>query len=286
MVADEGFVLIGAGLPRTGTMSTRAALKIILKGNIYHMAVVVAERPDHHWFWRKVIKGEANKSEWRKVLSDFRGGVDYPISFFYKELMEVYPNAKVLLTTRDPVKWYESVKNAIYKLQCTMQSWPCTWFLSLIGRSEMFQLVDDMSSVAPKCSSSGLGMFGAVAAGEKAAVQLWHDHVTEVKKMVPAEKLLIWEVKEGWEPLCKFLDVPVPQEPFPRVNDTKEMEKNRKTVLYASWLLIVLIPMALVSTAWYCSLSSPQHILVLAGAYFGFIQLFVILAKWRLSKFG
>ena len=286
MVADEGFVLIGAGLPRTGTMSTRAALKIILKGNIYHMAALVAERTDHHSFWRKFRDGAANKSEWRKILVDYRGGLDYPISFFYKELMDVYPNAKVLLTVRDPVKWYQSVKNAIYKLQCTLQSWPCTWFLSLIGRRETIQLVDDMSSMVPACSSSRLGMFGAVAAGEATAVQFWQDHVAEVKRVVPADKLLVWEVKEGWEPLCKFLDIPVPDQMFPRVNDTEEMEQNRKTVLYASWTLIVLIPLALLMMVWCFSMDSPVCILLMGGAYVGFIQYFGYAAKRKLSKFG
>ena len=96
-----------------------------------------------------------SRSEWRIILADYRGGVDYPISFFYKEIMEVYPNAKVLLNVRDPAKWYESVHGSILKLVTTVNSWPCTWFSSLIGKRDSLSLVDKLSRPIPKCSTMG-----------------------------------------------------------------------------------------------------------------------------------
>ena len=77
-------------------------------------------------------------------------------------------------------------------------------------------------------SSSGLDLFSAVSAGQEAAVQFYQDHVEEVKRLVPADKLLVYEVKQGWKPLCDFLDVPVPEKPFPRVNDTEAMNEARR----------------------------------------------------------
>ena len=96
-----------------------------------------------------------SRSEWRTILADYRGGVDYPISFFYKEIMEVYPNAKVLLNVRDPAKWYESVHGSILKLMTTVNRWPCTWFSSLIGKRDSLSLVKTLSEPIPKCSTMG-----------------------------------------------------------------------------------------------------------------------------------
>jgi len=242
-------VLIGAGLPRTGTMSTRAALKQLLAGDIYHMETVAKERPDHHKLWWKALGGNISKSEWQTILADYKGGVDYPISFFYKEIMEVYPNAKVLLNVRDPVKWYESVHGSILQMMITVNKWPCTWFTSLVRVREKMLLVNALSRPVPQCSTMGLGMFGAVSESKEKAVKFYEEHVEEVKRHVPADKLLVWEVKEGWGPLCRFLEVPEPSTPFPRVNDTAEIMKARRNVLLMSWIVIVIIPLLLVALA-------------------------------------
>lgn len=254
-------------------MSTRTALKQLLKGNIHHMATVLHERPDQHDFWWKAMKGKASTDDWVKTLSEYRGGVDYPISFFYKEIMEAFPDAKILLNVRDPVKWYQSVKNSILKISNTETSWPCSWFDFLTGRAATTELVIKLSTIVPQCSTQGLGMFGAVSAGEKEAVQFWNEHVNEVKSVVPADRLLVWEVKEGWEPICKFLNVPVPQNPFPRVNDTDEIEKARKGLLFFSWFFIVFLPALLLLLAWYLEFTSPGPILILVTGYMAVIRL-------------
>merc|ERR1712013_30660 len=211
---QEKFVLIGAGLPRTGTMSTRSALKYLLGGDIYHMETVALERPDHHSIWWKALAGTITKSEWREILAGYRGGVDYPVSFFYKEIMTVFPNARVLLNIRDPGRWYESVHGSILQLNTTISRWPCTWFTTILGVRGSMALVDALSRPVPLCSTTGLGMFGAVEESKETAVRFFEEHVAEVKKVVPEEKLLVWEVKEGWGPLCRFLGVPEPTLPF------------------------------------------------------------------------
>jgi len=278
---QEEFVLIGAGLPRTGTMSTRAALREVLGGDIYHMETVAMERPDHHKLWWKALDGSITKSEWRVLLSDYRGGVDYPISFFYKEIMTVFPNAKVLLNVRDPAKWYDSVRGSILQLMTTANSWPCTWLTSVLGIKENMSLVDALSRPVPSCSTIGQGMFGAVEEGRETAVKFYEEHVAEVKKVVPEEKLLVWEVKEGWGPLCKFLGVAEPSTPFPRVNDTSEILSARRDIMIASWVVMVILPMVIVSLA----LVYNWDMLVVLGGYLVILLILRIL-NIKLSSSG
>ena len=76
--------------------------------------------------------------------------------------------------------------------------------------------------------SAGLSLFGAVSAGKETAVQFYQEHVAEVKRIVPEDKLLVFEVKQGWQPLCDFLNVPIPENPFPRINDTEAMNEARR----------------------------------------------------------
>jgi len=263
---DQGFILIGAGLPRTGTASTRAALQHLLRGDIYHMKAL-GERPDHQSFWKKVLDQKASMADWKDAMEDYKGGVDYPVSYFYKELMVAYPNAKVLLNVRNPVAWYQSVTNTIGRVRKITESWPGSWFVPLMGRAELTKNVHGLSNQVPSCSSSGLGMMDACAAGEETAVQFYHDHVNEVKAHVPPGRLLVWEVKEGWAPLCKFLGIPIPDQPFPRLNDTAEMDGTRKSIQRASWLIVVLVPTAMALAAYYFNFSTPAQYLGLFGGY-------------------
>jgi len=249
MEQDEGspsqeFVLIGAGLPRTGTLSTRAALGILLKGSCYHMASVLESGRDHQ-HWRRAISGQATDEEWHQVLDKhgYRAGVDYPVSLFYKEILQAYPEAKVLLNLRDPARWYHSVNNSIYTLNKTATTFPCSWFLRLTNGYDGADLAKQICYSVPRGSVLGLSMFEAITKGEESAVEFWNNHVEEVKRVVPANKLLIWEVKEGWAPLCEFLDLPTPSIPFPNENDSDMIEKSRKELVRSSWLTVVFIPL-------------------------------------------
>jgi len=254
-------------------MSTRAALKHLLGGDIYHMETVGMERPDHHKLWWKALAGTITKSEWRQILAGYRGGVDYPVSFYYKEIMAVFPEAKVLLNVRDPARWYESVQGSIFQLMTTVNRWPCTWFTTILGVRESMALVEALSRPAPTCSTTGHGMFGAVEEGKETAVRFFEEHVAEVKKVVPEDKLLVWEVKEGWGPLCKFLGVAEPTIPFPRVNDTAEILSARRDILILSWLFMVILPFTLVIL----SMTFNWNLVVVAGGYLGVLVILRLL---------
>merc|ERR1712241_325650 len=138
-----------------------------------------------------------------------------------------------------------------------------------------------LSRPAPLCSTTGHGMFGAVEEGKETAVKFYEEHVAEVKKVVPEEKLLVWEVKEGWGPLCKFLGVAEPCTPFPRVNDTAEILTARRDIMIASWLVMVILPMVMVSLALVYNLDK----LVVLGGYL-VILLILRLLNIKLSSSG
>jgi len=247
------FVLIGAGLPRTGTASTRVGMEMILPGKCHHMARVAADQSDRNvTHWLKAVSGDLTDDEWKKFIKDERlsTGVDYPISLFWKDLMRIYPNAKVLLNVRDPVRWYQSVKNTILNLVAIADSPLMRYnplmlaFFKIIGAPNMAD-VPKKTCYAPVTllgETWPKGMFGAVEDGETEAVRFFNAWKDEVIKEVPADRLLVWEVKNGWEPICKFLGVPVPKEPFPNVNDTSEQQKRisfMRRMIYGTWAVTI-----------------------------------------------
>ena len=142
----DGFVVIGAGLPRTGTNSLQIALSHLLKGPIHHMHVVHHTGDQDAAFWIKAADGKVTTQDWKAFMipQGYRGAVDFPAAAFYKELMLAFPNAKVILTVRDPSTWYDSVKNSIYRGFYEGYSFP-TWYYNLLtGQSTRLQMVEKL----------------------------------------------------------------------------------------------------------------------------------------------
>ena len=176
------------------------------------------------------------RADWKLLLEDYVAGVDYPVSLFYKEILAVYPNVKVLLTERDPVKWYESVKGSILRVNTIQISWPQSFLSRVLGLYHQNRLPYEISCYSKDGLAPGktvlkysikawtlAGLYEAVLGGKESAVKFYEDHVREVKRTVPPQQLLVFQVKEGWAPLCEFLNLPQPDTPFPRVNDTSTM---------------------------------------------------------------
>lgn len=206
----EGLTIIGAGFGRTGTASLKAALEALGFGPCYHMVEVIG-RPERVALWDGIARG--NVEDWRQVFAGYRATVDWPGCTFYEQLMDVYPDAKVLLTVRDPEQWYESVRATIYRTRdlarmldeddSSKQSFPpqvlhAQMVTELIWKRTFDDRFEDRDY----------------------ALAVFRRHNEEVKQRVPADKLLVYEVSEGWEPLCAFLGVAVPNDqPFPSLND-------------------------------------------------------------------
>ena len=205
--------LIGAGLPRTATLSQKIALEMLGLAPCYHMVNVLGDL-DQAALWRAALDGEMSLTE---IFEGFPATVDWPGSFFYRELIDLYPEAKVVLSVRDDDAWASSMHDTIWglfyddilirHLSCARASIDDRWKRYLAMMEEMWQ-------------RSGL-IDGEDTTLESMAAAV-HRYNQEVQETVPAERLLVWSPGDGWEPLCEFLGLPVPDAPFPRVNDKEE----------------------------------------------------------------
>jgi Sulfotransferase domain len=233
--------VIGAGFGRTGTWSLKAALEKLGFGPCYHMTEVFAH-PEHADIWSAAGRGEP--ADWEGVLEGYEATVDWPGCAFYEELMERHPGAKVLLSVRDPERWYESTRSTIYELTMLIDSSRTARLIfGLISRLVFGGFAGRKSSLPHDVIWQGTfdGRFE-----EKAyAIEVFERHNEEVKRRVPPDRLLVYEVKEGWGPLCEFLGVPEPEVPFPHLNDAVQMRLGTKVVR----ALATALPVALTLSA-------------------------------------
>jgi hypothetical protein len=203
--------LIGAGLPRTGTLTQKLALEQLGLAPCYHWVNVLADL-DQVELWNRAMDGEG---PWDEVFAGCQATVDWPGGYFYKELIDVYPDAKVLLSVRNPESWEPSFRETIVGLSH--------------GEALMRLLASARGEIDPRwrryldlVERMFWGPEGTFADGWAEPAQLieqFERHNEAVKRIVPAERLLVWQVTEGWEPLCEFLGVEVPSEPLPHEND-------------------------------------------------------------------
>ena len=243
MLDQDGLVVIGAGLSRTGTLSTRMALQHLLGGPCYHGSVPVVEQTQHLQSWIEMFEAEKLDPEAAKrLLNGYKGGVDWPVFPWYKELLEVFPNAKVLLTVRDPPSWFHSQKFMADTIQSMVADVPYSWFFYLLGSGNYAANVSKKYLVQHGIAGK---LNRALLAGEDACIKFYKEHVDEVKANVPPEKLLVFNVKEGWEPLCNFLDLPVPSVPFPNLNDRQAVHRLNLLFKAIIWTVMVGIPVLL-----------------------------------------
>ena len=203
--------IIGAGLGRTGTKSLQAALTELGFGPCYHMTELI-QNPAQVGGWRAASEGKP--VDWASFLRDYQATVDFPGCSFYKELMVAFPDSKVLLSVRDPDRWYESCLETIYSVSHT---WPMSWIGSYMPR------MGKVSQLARRIVWEQ--MFEGRFLDRAFALARYKRHNEEVIRHVPPERLLVFDVKQGWEPLCKFLGVPVPDVPFPHLNDAAEFKR-------------------------------------------------------------
>ncbi len=218
-------------------MSLRLALQELLGGPCYHMEVVIRDRPDHIPLWRAVARGES--MDWGKLFEDFEAAVDWPAARFYRELAERFPEAKVILTVRDPGGWYDSLRATIYRMTEVSSSFPANLMLGLGGpRRHMTAMGREVVWDDPET-------FAGSFPDREGGIAVFEQHLERVKQAIPPERLLVYNVAEGWEPLCRFLDLPVPETPFPNVNDKREFIARIRIIQRASYAFLGVL-MALV----------------------------------------
>lgn len=216
--------IIGAGFGRTGTMSLKHALEVLEYGPCYHM-IELTNEPENVKFWEKAARQK--QVNWDELFEAYHSVADFPGCLFYKELMDAYPDAKVILTVRDEEAWYESARKTIFK------SYPTWRQLVRISLGYLFnkriRLLMRVGWIINKLIFHRTFRFRMNNA-EK-AIAAYRLHNREVMEYVPEEKLLVYDVSQGWEPLCKFLEVPVPDVPFPNTNRSDHFHKMKNATL-------------------------------------------------------
>lgn len=221
--------VIGAGLPRTGTTSMKAALEHLGFGPCYHMFEILLH-PDHVERWLPVAVGP--RVDWDVVFDGYQSTQDWPASHFYRELAGAYPEAKVVLTVRDPHAWYPSLRALMQRATAISGPSTATDGTATPAAGGLPPAVEAMSRMTPVLELVGQAYFGprwrvgADLPDEGVAVAAFHQHVADVRASVAADRLLVFDVREGWAPLCSFLDVPEPSgTPFPHLNDADWMRQ-------------------------------------------------------------
>ena len=190
--------VVGTGLGRTGTKSMQTALNMLGFGPCHHMVEVFAH-PDSMQLWIDAAEG---RPDWDLIFKDYQSVVDYPGAAFWREIADHYPDAKVLHTVRDPDQWFDSTQATIFA----------------------------PDSMARRAADGVVGRFFASVRGrapsqldDRAAMtDYFRRHTEAVKAAIAPERLLVYEVGEGWDRLCAFLGVPVPAEPYPSENSRAE----------------------------------------------------------------
>ena len=197
--------VIGAGFGRTGTASMRDALVRLGFGPCDHMRENF-EHPERFALWAEALrcKDAGEPIDWRPLLAGFQSIMDWPGAYFWRELTAAHPEAKIILTVRDPERWYDSISATIFSLPDKQ-----------------------LSGVAREISHTRT--FGSRLTDRAHCQAVFARHNQAVRETIALERLLVFEVKEGWEPLCAFLDVPVPEdEPFPRVNEAATFQDEER----------------------------------------------------------
>lgn len=200
--------LIGAGFGRTGTMSLKLALEQLGLAPCHHMAELFSH-PEQAPTWHDAARGKP--TDWCEFLKDYRAAVDWPACYFWRELAAAFPDAKVLLTERDADAWYKSMEHTIFQAMARID-----------------RVADD------PVRGPQMRMASYIVAEKTFGGRLDREHVLSVykahneavKRAIPPEKLLVYDVGQGWELLCKFLGVPVPATPFPRTNTSEEFRSR------------------------------------------------------------
>lgn len=213
--------VLALGLGRTGTASLRAALKELGYTDTYHMMSASVENPPDCLCWQDAFaakfegKGKFGREEWDALLGHCQAVCDWPAVAFSKELIEAYPEAKVIITTRDVDSWHKSVLKTVNwrandpELKAVANfDWAAGLYYPMLRNFWKFFFYDDF---------------------ENRGKERFHDYYKEIRALVPPGRLLEYRVSSGWEPLCEYLGEPVPDVPFPQSNNADNFVQRCRT---------------------------------------------------------
>ena len=214
--------VIGAGFPRTGTTSLKQSLEMLgVARKCYHMKELLV-KPETLPIWLRLE--ETGDTDWDTLYDGFEATVDFPGYPFYKEHMVQYPDAKVILTVRPFEPWYKSIYSTIWKAGPQTVPEKVRMMARLAVNPRLRKVV---SCIKFAHRILWQKQFKGRFEDKDFVEECFYQHIEEVKAYVPADKLLVYDVRDGWEPLCAFLGVENPGEPLPHLNK----KENFKTML-------------------------------------------------------
>ena len=194
--------VIGAGFGRTGTDSMREALNILGFGPCHHMRELLKD-PEHAKLWSSVYAGAL--PDWDLLLGGYNSCVDWPSAYYWPQLVEAYPQARVILTWRTAESWWTSFEKTILP-----------------------RILSDKKSNTTQKNAELVGplVFHGRPQDRDYCISVYEANVAAVKEQVPEDRLLVHGLGDGWEPLCAHLGVPVPDVPYPSSNSASEFQKE------------------------------------------------------------
>jgi hypothetical protein len=218
--------IIGAGFGRTGTRSLKAALEELGFVKCYHLLEVI-KHPGHFALWADIAEG--GTPDWESLFQGYQAVLDWPAASFYKELVAAYPDAKVILSLRDPEDWHQNVLTSLYQSSKISGGW-----LRILPFS-LYRFLKALNKLIWQDTFHGKFEDMAYTIG------VFNQHIKEVKSSVPRDRLLIFDARQGWEPLCAFLGVPVPEgKPFPQpVNEGASLRRIFQIGKILPWVVLV-----------------------------------------------
>ena len=225
--------VIGAGLPRSATTTQMFALESLGFGPCYHMRDLLADLEGGLPLWEAAAEG---KADWERIFGEARSCADWPASRYYAELIEYYPHAKVILSERDGLEWARSMRQTVWGVyhgdSVLHHMCEARGVVDPLWRRYM----DAMIQLGWDDETGALAGDTTTEEGLAAAMDRWH---AQVKATVPADRLLVWNPSDGWDPLCDFLEVPIPRGPdaaperhlrLPRGNHRRRDRRGQRLV--------------------------------------------------------
>ena len=218
--------IIGAGPGRTGTLSLKTALEHLGYAPCHHMKSCFEGRQQTRWFLQAAQGGSV---DWRQVFSGYEAAVDWPAAAYYQELLEVYPDAKVIFSDRSPEDWYESVASTIFRVLPAIPG----WLRRTVPHIDRVALMVDKTVWKNELNDQ--------FENRAAMLDFFERRRQEVIAAVPPQQLLIHSAAEGWGPLCAFLGVEVPSIPYPWVNEGARIRRGVRVLKALSYVPSVLL---------------------------------------------
>jgi len=213
--------VVGAGFGRTGTTSLKAALEQLGFGPSYTLSEVF-RNPEHVRVW-EAARCDGEGVDWEGFLAGYGVAVDWPACSFYEEMMDSFPEARVILTVRDPAAWYESTRSTIHELR-RLTTGPLPLRAAFALARPFVPGIAGTVRLAERLVWEDT--FDGRFEDRDHALGVFERHNEAVRLRVPPERLLVFDVGEGWAPLCEFLGVEAPEEPFPRLNEARQMRRR------------------------------------------------------------